>query len=249
MVYRSVDATDVRAVQALVGRSSGADAAAAPGAGRISRTADPFALADPSTALTTQDAISAGLPLAEFSFGGETRNASREGANAGPTSVPASPAQPATSSFSPLVQRRPSPALGGDVVSSGSPFGDSAARYGSTWPRSGERTEALPFARPRVGPGSNSVQREFDAGHEPVEMPLVSPPPAIAREVDTAWVEYRISREVTIDEVHSQVDPGNDNANNNAPAPEPNIDEITEKVWQRIRRKLRIERERSRGIG
>jgi hypothetical protein len=93
------------------------------------------------------------------------------------------------------------------------------------------------------------VQREFDAGHEPVEMPLVSPPPAIAREVDTARVENRISREVTIDEVHSQVDPGNGNANNNAPAPEPNIDEITEKVWQRIRRKLRIERERSRGIG
>jgi hypothetical protein len=110
----------------------------------------------------------------------------------------------------------------------------------------------MPFASARSGPGTDSVQRDFDrSGPSRVEMPLVSPP-SIARQVsETLAQRADIARAVEINElnVRSTVDSNSSGAQESSASPaSPDLDDLTEKVWQRIRRKLRIERERSRGI-
>lgn len=106
----------------------------------------------------------------------------------------------------------------------------------------------LPLVTPPAprdsGSGEQAVQRT--AAHAaPLEMPLVAP--AVARAADEAGDDRprgveafgRVSREVTVDEVQTTAP--------TQPA-EPNLDVLTERVWERIRRKLRIERERTRGV-
>jgi pyruvate/2-oxoglutarate dehydrogenase complex dihydrolipoamide acyltransferase (E2) component len=110
----------------------------------------------------------------------------------------------------------------------------------------------MTLVRPAAARDSSSAEQPLQraAAHAaPLEMPLVTP--AVARAVDEAGDDRprgveafgRVSREITIDEVQSSVAGQSPDK-----AAEPNLDVLTERVWERIRRKLRIERERTRGV-
>jgi hypothetical protein len=54
----------------------------------------------------------------------------------------------------------------------------------------------------------------------------------------------QVSRAVTVDELQTSPTP----ADAAGPMSNDQVDALTDRVWERIRRKLRIERERSKGI-
>jgi hypothetical protein len=111
----------------------------------------------------------------------------------------------------------------------------------------------MPLVSRTAAPDTGTVQRSSGGIGERLEMPLVAPAIARTASEDTedgpppGVVAFgRVSRAVEIDElrVNSNAEPPGTNGG----APEPNLEVLTERVWERIRRKLRIERERSRGV-
>ncbi|MEO9255391.1 MAG: hypothetical protein ABI305_07630, partial [Tepidiformaceae bacterium] len=248
LVYRSVDASDTRAIQALVGSQPIARAlesnAAATDSPVISRRADGATRAVPSGTMSERDSIGRDLPYAEFGHGAEQSARTSDSSAAEPTAQAA-----VVQSFGPLVQRRvdrPGQQAGEMPRPGRQALGANSATNWSS-------NASMPFASPMVGPGTSATQREFDpleSGREPVAMPLVTPPP-IARQVDDSASHTTLAREVNINEMQVNNAPSGTGSgqHDSGAAVEPDIDELTEKVWQRIRRKLRIERERTRGIG
>jgi hypothetical protein len=101
---------------------------------------------------------------------------------------------------------------------------------------------------PRSGnPGSNesTIHRSSAGDATGTSLPLVQP----LIPDQTGASPAAIQREVTTDEVTAQVSAAEAPGSTDPDLLQKlDVDELTERVWSRIRRKLRVERERSRGI-
>jgi hypothetical protein len=149
------------------------------------------------------------------------------------------------------------PPLPPEAASVQAPISRSAAPSPEEWPPAASiltptAADSLPFARPEAWPGASlhadetwpaapSAVGALTAGLPPVSRPLTPGPPGrtVRRSTDAPSTGASTGGAGAVGEIGPADDPAK---------ADQDLDKLTEKVWQRIRRTLQLERERRRGL-